>query len=208
MKLALYRLVGLSATAERRLDLYLSRRAYRKAHGREPDLEHPVLLSEKITARKLFDRRAIFSTLADKLLTRGFVAERIGNRFLPELYFVCDRFEEIDFDRLPDRFVIKANHGSHWVLFVEDKKAFDKAAGGKLVRRWMRTNYYVNSREAFYRSIKRKILVEEFLEESSGAPVIDYKFFVYDGVAKYFSISTRRSVKGERAAAFFDRACR
>ena len=111
VKFALYRLIGLNAWAARRLDLYLSRRAYRKVYGREPNLEHPVLFSEKITARKLFDRRAIFSTLADKVLARDFVAGRIGKQFLPELYLVCDRFEEIDFDRLPDKFVLKTNHG-------------------------------------------------------------------------------------------------
>ena len=69
-------------------------------------------------------------------------------------------------------------------------------------------NYYVNSREVFYRNIKRKILIEEYLEEESGGPVIDYKFFVYDGVARFFSVTLRRSVAGERVVIYFERAGR
>jgi hypothetical protein len=188
VKRALYHLVGLNAKAEWLLDVHLSRRVYRKAFGREPNLEHPVLFSEKVVARKLFDRRPVFPMLADKLLAREFAADRIGNQFLPELYFVCDRFEEIDFERLPDKFVIKTNHGSGWSLIVEDKRAFDRVAAMKILRHWMKTSYYFQSRESFYKNIDRKILVEEYLQESSGAPAIDYKFYVYDGVPKFVQI--------------------
>ena len=208
VKVPLYRLIGRSAKAERFLDVYLSRRAYRKEFGREPNLENPVLFSEKLTARKLFERRPIFSTIADKLQARDFVAGRIGNQFLPEIHLVCSRFEEVDFAGLPDKFVVKTNHGSGWILIVEDKKALDRIAARKCLRHWMRTNYYTNSREYFYKNIVRKILIEEFLQEESGGPVLDYKFFVYDGIPKFFSVTRRRFVGDERTAIFFDRNCR
>ena len=137
-KISLYRLIGLNAWAARRLDVHLSLRAYRRTFGRNPNLVQPSLFSEKVTARKLFDRRPVFSLLADKLLAREFAAARIGTEHLPRLHMICDRFEEIDFDRLPDRFVIKANHGTHWNLFVEDKAALDKAAARRLVNRWLK----------------------------------------------------------------------
>jgi hypothetical protein len=205
VKTPLFRLIGLSPWAERHLDIYLSRRVFRRVHGEEPNLARPVSFSEKVTARKLFDRREIFSTLADKLLARDFAAGRIGRQFLPELYLVCDSFEEIDFDRLPDKFVIKPNHGSHWVAIVEDKKTFDKVAARRRFRRWMKTNYYTSSREFFYKNIDRKIMVEEFLQEDLGAPVIDYKFCVFDGVPKLFFVTKRQSVAGPRAACYFTR---
>ncbi len=217
LKLALYRLIGLSPWAERKLDLFLSRRAYRKAHGRYPDLDHPVLFSEKITARKLFEQRPIFAALSDKILSRDLVAERVGGQYLPHLYQVCDRFEEIDFARLPEKFVIKTNHGSHFVLLADGRRPFDRKQARRLVETWMRTNYYLNSREKFYRSVKRKIMIEEFLEEPSGAPAVDYRFFVYDGVPEYFYVSFRPDVGAEemkafaetggRALAFFDKTC-
>lgn len=202
IKFALYHLIGLSPFAERRLDIYLSRRIYRKTFGREPALGNPVLFSEKVVARKLFDRRPILSTLADKLLAREYVAERIGRQFLPKLYFVCNRFEEIDFDTLPDKFVMKANHGSGWTLVVDDKKTFDRGAAQKIFRRWMGTNYHFNSREFFYKNVDRKIMIEEYLQETSGAPAIDYKFYVYDGVPKFFQIRAGLTNK------HFDRDCR
>jgi len=147
----------------------------------------------------------VFSMLADKLLAREFAAERIGARHLPTLLTACERFEEIDFDRLPDKFVIKTNHGTHWVLFVENKAALDRADARHRVTRWLKANYYVNSREIFYKNVKPMIMIEEFLEEDSGAPVLDYRFFVFDGVTKFFSIQQRRVVDGERAITRFTR---
>lgn len=217
-KHAAYRLVGLNAWAERKLDLYLSRRAYRRAHGRYPELDHPVLFTEKVLARKLFEERPIFSWLSDKLHAREFVAGRAGDQYLPRLYGVHEHFDDIDFERLPDRFVIKTNHGSKFVLIAGGAKPFDKAGARKLVQRWMRTNYYDGSREKFYRHIVRKIMVEELLTERSGAPATDYRFYVYDGVPKFFYVSYRPEASGEearllaesegRALAFFDRTCR
>ena len=205
VKIPLYRLIGLNPWAARRLDIYLSLRAYRKAFGKNPNLAQPSLFSEKVMARRLFDRRPVFSMLADKLLAREFAAERIGAQHLPRLLMVCERFEDIDFDRLPDKFVIKTNHGTHWVLFVEDKAALDRAAARRQVNRWLKTNYYVNSREFFYKNVKPMVMIEEFLEEDSGAPVLDYRFFVFDGVTKFFSIQQRRVVDGERAITRFTR---
>ena len=205
-KISLYRLIGLNPWAARRLDIYLSLRAYRKAFGRNPNLTQPSLFSEKVMARRLFDRRPVFSMLADKLLAREFAAERIGARHLPTLLTACERFEEIDFDRLPDKFVIKTNHGSHWVLFVEDKAAFDKAAARRIVNRWLRTNYYVNSREVFYKNVKPRIMIEEYLLEDSGAPILDFRLYAFDGVVKFFSIQRRLAVDGKRTITRFTRA--
>jgi hypothetical protein len=217
-KLALFGLIGLNARAERKLDHYLACRTYRNAHGRYPDLAHPVLFSEKTTARKLFEQRPIFATLSDKLLSREFAAGRVGRQILPKLYGAYECFEDIDFGRLPERFVIKTNHGSHFVLIADGRKPFDRNSARRLVRRWMRTNYYDGSREKFYRYVDRKIMIEEFLEEPSGAPAIDYRFFVYDGVPRFFYVSFTPDVGAEEAKAFaetgghdlafFDRACR
>ena len=100
-KLGLYKLIGLSPAAARFLDVYLSRRAFRKAFGRDPDFAHPVLFGEKVIVRKLFDRRKIFRLMADKLWVRDFIIGKLGQSSVPGLYGVYRRFEEIDFDRLP-----------------------------------------------------------------------------------------------------------
>ena len=207
-KLGLYKLIGWCPPAARFLDVYLSRRAFRKAFGRDPDFAHPVLFGEKVIVRKLFDRRKIFRLMADKLWVRDFVIGKLGQSSVPGLYGVYRRFEEIDFDQLPEKFVIKPNHGTHWVQFVEDKKTLDKVAARRLVNGWMKTNYYVNSREIFYRDVTPRIMVEELLEEASGMPVIDYKFFAFDGVTRFISIARRATVTANREAAIFDRSLR
>ncbi len=203
-KLWFYRAMGLNEMTARHLDLYLTRRMYRRVFGREPDLVNPTLFSEKITARKLFERRPIFTTINDKQLVRDFVAGRIGAQYLTRLYFTGERFEDIDFDSLPDRFVIKDNHGCRWLVVVEDKKSFDREKARRQFRRWLRDSYYLYSREHMYKHIERKILVEEYLRESSGAPAIDYKLFVYDGVVHFLRVSMRQ-LDGKRNFAFFDR---
>jgi hypothetical protein len=202
-KVWFYRSMGLTATTERHLDFYLSRRMYRRVFGREPDLVNPTLFSEKVTARKLFERRPIFTTINDKVLVRDFVAERIGPQYLSKLHFTGERFEDIDFDRLPDEFVIKANHGCHWLALVEDKKTFDREKARRRFRRWLRDSYYLYSRERMYKDIRRKIIVEEYLRESSGAPATDYKLFVYDGVVHFLRVSAGER-DGDRNFDFFD----
>ena len=168
-KIWLYRAMGLNPATARWLDHYLTRRMYCRVFGREPDLANPVLFSEKITARKLFERRPIFTTINDKLLVRDFVAERIGPQYLTRLHFTGERFEDIDFDSLPDAFVIKANHGCRWLTIVEDKSTFDRERARRQAQGWLRDSYYLYSRERMYKDIKRKLLVEEYLREPSGA---------------------------------------
>ena len=202
-KIWFYRAMGLNAVTERWLDLFLTRRMYRRVFGREPDLVNPVLFSEKITARKLFERRPIFTTISDKLLVRDFVAGRIGAQHLTKLYVTGERFEDIDFDALPDQFVIKANHGCRWLALVEDKKSFDREKARRDFRRWLADSYYLYSRERMYKNIRRKVLVEEYLREASGDPAIDYKLFVYDGVVHFLRVSARR-IDGTRNFGFFD----
>lgn len=207
-KLAIYGFIGRNPWAAKILDRYLARRMYRRVFGRYPDLARPALFNEKITARKLFDQRAIFPLLADKLKMRGFIAGRLGERYLPALLGVQTRFDDIDFDSLPDKFVIKPNHGSHWVMVIEDKKALDRAAARRRVQGWLRTNYYVNSREVFYKDVKPQIMIEEYLEEDSATPASDYKCYVFDGVLRFFSIGWRPAIAVQKQVVFFDRAGR
>ena len=206
-KIALYRLIGANPAAARHLDLYLSRRAYRRSYGRKPDLANPRLFSEKVMARKLFEQRRIFWTLADKLKAREFAASRIGESYLPRLLAVCERFDDIDFARLPQRFVIKPNHGSQWVIVNDGQKPFDIATARKLVNSWMRTDYYWPSRERFYRRVERRVVVEECLEEPSGDPVMTYRFFVFDGVPRFF-YAARKTHAGRVIIQHFDENCR
>ncbi|WP_458400198.1 glycosyltransferase [Mailhella sp.] len=150
---------------------------YKRATGQELDINNPRTFNEKIQWMKLFDSTPIKTLLADKYLVRDWVAERIGEKYLIPLVGAYDRFDEIDFDSLPECFVIKCNHGSGWNIIVPDKSQFNYEEAKKNADIWMTKNYAFHAGcELHYRDIPPKLVVEHFLDEIS-ENVYDYRYF-------------------------------
>ena len=114
---------------------------YKKRTGRELNLENPQTFNEKIQWLKLYDNSPLKTKLADKYLVRDWIKQEIGEEYLIPLLGVWNSFDEIDFDKLPEQFVLKANHGCAWNIIVKDKSKFDKAKAKKKFDKWMRRNY-------------------------------------------------------------------
>jgi len=153
---------------------------FRRVHGYSINLENPKSLSEKIQWIKLHRNLEILSPYVDKYEVRRFVKERIGENYLNPLIGVYDHIDEIDRDSLPSRFVIKATHGSGMNIVVKDKKSADWNEISRKLKRWMKTNYYYWGGESCYKKIRRRIIVESYLEDSSGS-LNDYKFYCCEG---------------------------
>ena len=166
--------------------------AYFRVFGRSPNLACPRTFSEHIARKNLFDRRPLLTTLADKYAVRQYVRERVGNAHLPQVYLVSDDPREIDLAVLPDRFAVKATHGSGWTIFVLDKQHADMQEIRRTCAGWLATNYYDMKREWAYRDIKPRIMVEEFLGDACGVAPIDYKFFCFHGVARVVQVDVGR----------------
>ena len=115
--------------------------------------------------------------LADKYLVRDWIKEKIGEEYLVPLLGVWDSFDEIDFDKLPNRFVLKCNHGSGMNILVRDKASFDHTEARKKIESWMQMNFACNSMEMQYRDIPHKIIAEEYLSDS----IKDYRFYCFSG---------------------------
>jgi hypothetical protein len=179
---------------------------YQRIFGRLPDLKHPVTFNEKLAYKILYDRRPILTRLADKLKARDYVAERIGAGYLTELYQVCRCAADIDWDRLPSRFVLKANHGNNMNVFVLDKAEADTAEISRRLDGWLATNLYDYTQEWCYRDIEPTILVEELLTESDGVMAVDWKFFTYDGRAEFLQVDMDRFTGQKRNS--YDRGLR
>jgi len=170
---------------------------YEKRTGTYLDLEHPKTYSEKIQWMKLYDRSPIRTLLADKYLVREWVKEKIGEQYLIPLLGVWDKFDKIDFDKLPDKFVLKANHGCSWNIIVKDKTNFDKRTARKKFSRWMSTDFaFCFGFELHYSAIPRKIVAEKYIGDDK--ELRDIKFMCFDGkpvfiwnVANRFSGKTR-----------------
>jgi hypothetical protein len=115
--------------------------------------------------------------LADKYLVREWVKERIGEEYLIPLLGVYDKFDDIDFDKLPNQFVIKCNHGSGWNIIVKNKAELNLSEAKAKVDKWMSTNFaFCAGCELHYRDIQPKIVIEKYIEEISSA-LYDYRFF-------------------------------
>lgn len=166
---------------------------YEKVTGKPLNLENPQTFNEKIQWMKLYDSTPLKTRLADKYLVREWVADKIGEEYLIPLLGVWDTFDDIDFDTLPNQFVLKANHGSGWNVIVQDKAAFDKEDAKKKFDRWMKTNFaYNNGLELHYRDIVPKIIAETYLENANGE-LSDYKCHCYSGKVEYIQCMTGRA---------------
>ncbi len=154
---------------------------YKRVTGKYLDLNNPKTFNEKIQWIKLYDSTPIKTKLADKYLVREWVKEKIGEKYLIPLLGVYDKFEEIDFSKLPNRFVIKCNHGCAYNIIVKEKSQLDLADVKARLDKWMGENYALKwGCELHYRDIPPKIVIEEFLDEISHN-IYDYRFFCCNG---------------------------
>ena len=165
---------------------------WRKAHGAFPNIIRPVTFNEKVLHRNLFDGRAVFTQLADKAAVRSYVEQRLGPEILPKLYYLTSRADTIPFDELPDRFVVKPTHGSGWVQIVTAKSALDRAALIELCSEWLQRSFYKETREQVYKHIEPRIIVEELIDDGSGAAPNDYKLYVFDGTVQFIEVHVGR----------------
>jgi teichuronopeptide biosynthesis TupA-like protein len=173
-------------------DWMVSVRYYARSYGRLPNLFRPQTFNEKLLHRLVFDRREVLAEVTDKFRLRAYVASRLEPSLLPELYHVTDNPEDIPFEQLPDRFVLKPNHGSGWIHVVPDKAKLDRDAVIALCRSWLRQNYYELTREWVYKHITPKLMIEEFVDDGSGGIPTDYKFYAFDGLTEVIQVDTGR----------------
>ncbi|WP_428074354.1 glycosyltransferase [Candidatus Avelusimicrobium aviculae] len=152
--------------------------------GRYLNLDHPRTFNEKIQWLKLYDSTPLKTRLADKYLVREWIKEKIGEQYLIPLIGVYDKFDDIDFDKLPNQFVIKCNHGSGWNIIVKDKSQLNLAEAKEKIDKWMATDYSTLwGFELHYRNIVPKIIIEKYIEEMASA-LYDYRFFCSYGDVK------------------------
>ncbi len=177
-----------ASVSDRLIELFVSVRGYRMKYGGIPNLIRPETFTEKVLHRILFDRRPILTTLSDKYAVREYVKARIGEHVLPRLHWATISPEDIPFDTLPNKFVVKATHGSHWIRIVLDKTSVDCDELIEKCRWWLRQNYYYAFREPVYRNIEPRILVEELLSDGTGLTPTDYKCFVFDGTVRMVQV--------------------
>ncbi|PWM79661.1 MAG: glycosyltransferase [Phascolarctobacterium sp.] len=165
--------------------------------GRVLDLENPKTLNEKIQWLKLYDSTPLKTKLADKYLVREYIKEKIGEEYLVPLLGIWNSFDEIDFSKLPEQFVLKANHGSGWNIIVKNKKYFNKSEAKKKFDLWLHINYaFISGFELHYKDIIPKIVAEKYIEEIN--QVYDYKFMCFNGKVAFIWVDSDRFTDHKR----------
>ena len=177
------------------------RKKYRVVVGKDIDLSNPITYTEKLQWLKLHNRVAEYTNLVDKYEAKRIAGELIGEKYIVPCYGVFASFDEIDFDSLPNQFVIKATHDGGAIV-CRDKSKFDIDKAKKQIEKRLGMNYYYQSREWPYLNVKPRILIEKYLEDTVGDALTDYKFFCFDGEPKIMYISKDRG-KNPRTD-FFD----
>lgn len=174
-----------------------------KRLGYQPNLEYPQTFNEKIARRKLFGAPANAAILADKLAVRDYVKERVGDEILTEIYQIVDSPKQIDWDALPNQFVMKSNHGNAQVKIVRDKKALNKKEAEALCQTWLNSVYGQNSNEYWYAEIPPKVYFEELILEGNEVAA-DYKVHVFNGEPKLIQKISGRFGKPHETFYFSD----
>lgn len=173
---------------------------YRARMGRKIDLKNPISYNEKLNWLKIHDRKPIYTTMVDKLAAKKFIANIIGEEYIVPVYGEWDSVDEIEWDKLPNQFVIKTNHDSGGVVICRDKSTFDFVAAKKILQKSLKTDYYQHAREWPYKNVKRKIFAEKFL--NMGEALIDYKVMCFN--QKAYAIQLNYESEHRHSQDFYD----
>lgn len=184
-------------------DLFL-RLMFHAKMGVKLNLDEPKTFNEKVQWLKLYDRKPIYTTFVDKYKVRDYIKEKIGDKYLIPLLGVWDDPNEIDFDALPDRFVLKCNHDSGTVVICDDKTKLDINATKELLSQKLKRNFYWGGREWPYKNVEPKIICEQFMENDNGRGLTDYKIYCFNGIPKMMMIANDRFTGAQTHFDYFD----
>lgn len=183
---------------------YLKRK-YKACMGKELHLDSPQTFNEKLQWLKLHDRKPEYTTMVDKYAVKKYVADIIGEKYIIPTLGVWNHFDEIDFDKLPNQFVLKCTHDSGGIVICKDKNKLDLKSAKKKIEKCLKRNYYWSSREWPYKDVKPMIIAEKYMEDSKAHELIDYKFMCFNGVVKCSFTCSERFTESGLKVTFFDK---
>lgn len=193
---------------------YLCRKYYAKLH-KELNLHNPQSFSEKIQWLKIHDRNPIYSTMVDKYEVKEYVASIIGKQYVIPTFGMWEHFNDIDFESLPNSFVLKCTHDSGGNVIVTDKNQMDRKDARKRINSSLKKNYFLQGREWPYKTVKPRIIAEQLLVDeniknnaiiNNAGGLLDYKFYCFNGEPRFLYVGFANIQNGEKhdLLSFFD----
>ncbi len=168
------------------------------------DLENPLTYNEKLQWLKLYDREKAYNRLVDKYEVKKYIGRYVGEEYVVPTLGVWNNFSEIDFDLLPNQFVLKCTHDSGTVIICKNKELLNINKTEKILENALQRNWYWCRREWVYKDVRPRIMAEKYLEDSQDGELRDYKLFCFHGCVKALLIATGRMGIGEAKTDFFD----
>lgn len=175
---------------------------YKIAMGKKLDLENPKTFNEKLQWLKLHNQKEIYTTIVDKYEAKKYVEKIIGSEYLIPTIGVWNNFDEIDFNTLPDQFVLKCTHDSGGLVVCRDKSRLDMDAARKKIEKSLSSNFYYMGREWPYKDVPHRIIAEQYMADD----LRDYKLFCFDGVPRMTLVCSERFTKDGLKEDFYDEA--
>ncbi len=170
--------------------LYLSL-LYRLRFSRKLNWNNPTSFNEKLNWQKLYDHNPMYTIMADKYLVKDYVKGIIGEQYVVPCYGVWKSFNEINFEELPNEFVLKSTHDSSGAIVCRDKKTFDINKARKHIQSSQERNWYPHLREWVYKDMKPQIIADKLLDDKTGNELRDYKIWCFNGEPKYIYITVK-----------------
>ena len=185
-------------------ETYLKRK-YKAVTGKTLHLSNPTSFNEKLQWLKLYDRNPKHTLYVDKYKVREHIANTLGDEYLIPLLGVWDKAEDIDFESLPNQFVLKCNHNSGLGMCIcKDKSNLDKKKVVKELKKGLKENFYLKHREWPYKDVPRQIIAEQFMTEKNGGELMDYKIHCFHGKPEFILVCSDRFSKSGLKEDFYD----
>ncbi len=186
---------------------------YKLINGVKPDLDLPRLFTEKLQWLKIHDHNPVYTVMADKYLAKEFVSERVGAQYVIPAMGVWETPEQIPFDDLPQKYVLKTTHDSGGIVIVDKSKGVDREKIKAFLQGHLDRDLYSRTREWPYKDIPHRIIAEAYLENSveiidgeRREILLDYKFYCFNGEPKFLYVGYSNMKNGQKhdQLTFFD----
>lgn len=178
---------------------------FRLKMSKKLNLNNPQTFNEKLQWLKINDRKDIYTIMVDKYEVKNYVSKKIGEEYLIPTIGIYNSFEEINFEKLPNQFVIKCTHDSGGLVICRDKTNLDVKKAKKKINKYLKRKYFYIHREWPYKNVKPRIIIEKYMEDEKDNELRDYKLFCFNGTYKMMFIATNRQGEGDTYFDFFDR---
>lgn len=186
-------------------DKYYIKKRYKFKMGKEVDLKNPETFTEKLQWLKLHDRNPLYTRMVDKYGVKQYIGEKIGREFvIPLVGGPWKNFDDIDFERLPNQFVLKNTHDSGGIIICKDKKTFDRENARRKLEYSLKHNYFYYNREWPYKNVKPRIIAEQYMEELGKASLLDYKLHCFNGKVRVILVCVGRDEENGLKKIFYD----